>query len=95
MQIILWKFSGNPLSVNNFMSHLCGTESNEEIWTKVKPRLGHTRVYDSNGIAEMSNENVFQEMNFFLNQRLACSHTVKSFSILPAEENSIMKLFVA
>ena len=34
MQIILWKVSGIPKSVNDVMSHLCGTESKEEIWTK-------------------------------------------------------------
>ena len=82
MQIILWKVSGNPLSVNNVMSHLCGTESNEEIWTKVKQRLGHTRVYDSNGIAEMSNENVFQEMNFFFKSATCLfSHGKELFDI--------------
>ena len=82
MQIILWKGSGNPLSVNDVMSHFCGTESHEEIWTKVKPRLGPTRVNDSNGIAEMSYENVFQEMNFFFKSATCLfSHGKELFDI--------------
>ena len=33
---------------------------------KLTPYTCHPRVSDSNGIAERSNENVLQEMNFFL-----------------------------